>query len=457
VVREPDSYSSNNEPAPMHRRLFKYLHTSPLAVTASGSLVLRIVGAGLGFLSAVVLARWLGPRDFGLYTLVMAAVSLAATVAALGLPSLLVREVARYGEHKQWNLLRGLVGTAHRWAALVVVAIVVLGFAAWVAVPALASLPVALIVAGLGIVPVMTFNQLRASILRGLHWVILSDIPDFFVRPLVMLCLVGGVYFSTRAANPSLAIGLQLAAALCAFVVGTVLLYRKSPSSVRIVRPDVERRQWLSETKSFFAITLLTLLEGQVAVYSLGYIGGTHSVGLFQAAYQFVMPVSLGLVAVNQPLLPKLAAAWARDDRATAQILIGEAAKLGAVVGLAAAAVLIPFAGLVSLIYGGQYHASGDILRVLVIGQLVNTLSGPCGVVLSATGRQRVVLLAVTIALGVNIVANAVLDPLYGGIGAATAVALSLLTWNGLMVYYAFRLTNLRTSIAQVLLTQGRS
>jgi O-antigen/teichoic acid export membrane protein len=428
-----------------------------LLPTATGSLGLRIAAGGLAFLNGILLARMLGPDELGIYTLVLASVTLAATIAALGLPSLVARETASYQARGQWGLLKGMISTGHlavaAAAALAVAIILGVRGAGFV----LMDWPKPLLFAATLIVPLMALNRLRGGILRGLHWVILADIPDRLVRPLVLLVLLAGTYFWFGRADSALAMGLQLAAIGCAFVLGTLFLWGKIPARARAAKPELHVWQWVKEAQSFFGITVVALLEGQVAIYALGSLAGAGHVGMYQVAFQFIALVSMGLTAVNMPLQPKLVAAWATGDRSRAQDLINEAAKLSAVIGLGSAAFLIPFAGIVPYLYGHQFQASVDILRILVVGQLFNALAGPCGLVLASTGHQRTALYAVVAALAVNVLGNLLLVPTYAANGAAAAVTMSLLTWNGIMVRRVFRLTRLNTSVFQMFLSRART
>jgi O-antigen/teichoic acid export membrane protein len=442
---------------PWLANLFSAWHSFSLLRTATGTLGLRIAAGGLAFINGILLARLLGPHEFGIYTLVLTAVTLAATIAALGLPYLATREIASYEAREQWGLLKGMISTSH--LAIVLAAVVAVGIIIGLGSTGLvfASWPTPLLVAAALIVPLMALNLLRAGVLRGLHWVILADFPDLLMRPLVLLVLLGTTYLWLEKADSVLAMDLQLAAIGSAFVLGTLFLRGKIPSRAAGAKAERQVGHWAKEAQPLFWMTIVALFEGQVAIYALGSLAGAGHVGVFQAALQFVGLVSMGLTAINRPLQPKLAAAWATGDRSRAQDLINEAAKLSAVIGLASAVLLIPFAGIVPYLYGAQFQASADILRILVIGQLFNTLAGPCGLVLVSTGHQRTALYAVVAALGVNVLGNLVLVPLYAANGAAVAVTMSLLTWNVIMVWRVSRLTRLNTSLFQIVFSGDRT
>jgi hypothetical protein len=76
------------------RGLLTLFRQSTLLKTATGNLSLKVVAAALGLLNTILFARILSPAEYGVYLIAMAAVTLVGTLATLGLPSLVTREVA---------------------------------------------------------------------------------------------------------------------------------------------------------------------------------------------------------------------------------------------------------------------------------------------------------------------------------------------------------------------------
>ena len=56
--------------------------------------IIRVLASAVGFASAILLARWLGSSQFGLYSFAIAWMLLLAYPATLGLPGAAVRFVA---------------------------------------------------------------------------------------------------------------------------------------------------------------------------------------------------------------------------------------------------------------------------------------------------------------------------------------------------------------------------
>jgi len=70
------------------------------------------IGMALGYLSRMVIARWLGAADYGLICLVFAAMTIAATLSLVGLPSGIVRYVSFYKGKGNKGRIKGTIISA---------------------------------------------------------------------------------------------------------------------------------------------------------------------------------------------------------------------------------------------------------------------------------------------------------------------------------------------------------
>lgn len=432
--------------APLSRLLAVFRGASLLR-TAAGSLGLKIGAAGLGFINGILLARLLGPEEFGVYSIVLSAINVGATLTALGLPMLMTREVAASAEHGQWSKLKGTLGAAHRWtlaASFTLLAITATIIAADIIKP---SVSWAVIGLGMSLVPLIAFNQLRAAILRGLHWVILADIPELLLRPFVLFVILGGAYVASVNVNAGHALGLQLLVVVLSLALGTWWLLTLQPDQLKTAAPEIPSRAWIQESLPFLGIALITMLEGQVSLYMLGYLVGAEQAGLFYAANQLVSLIVIGLIAVNMPLQSKLASAWSRGDKVQAQRLVTEAARLGTGLALVGALVMLFFPKTILHLYGSQYIEASSALMVLVMGQLFNAVAGSCGILLMMTGHQKEVFRGVAFAMVINVLFCFFLIPYFVITGAAIATASGLAVWNVYLVLRASKITGIRTTL----------
>src|SRR5881227_3488629 len=81
---------------------------------AGAAFLIRVTSAALLYVSQVLLARWMGSFEFGVYVYVWTWVLLLGGVVDLGLASSAQRFIPEYAGLKQLDLLRGFLSGA-RW------------------------------------------------------------------------------------------------------------------------------------------------------------------------------------------------------------------------------------------------------------------------------------------------------------------------------------------------------
>jgi len=94
------------------------------------------------------------------------------------------------------------------------------------------------------------------------------------------------------------------------------------------------------------------------------------------------------------------------------------------------AIVLAPW--LIDLLYGADYAASVPVLRILLVGGAISVLCRPGSTVLYSSEKQHVFLVTAAVMAVLNILADLVLIPRYGAIGAGYANAMVQISSVGL-------------------------
>jgi O-antigen/teichoic acid export membrane protein len=427
--------------------MLKVFARAHLLRTGSGVFAIKIAAAGLGFINGVLLARILGPAEFGKYSLALSVITFSSMVAGLGFPILATREVATRAASGEWERLSSFLYSAQRLTIASTAAMsgaVALAFS-FGELSVMGS--AAVLVLGCLMVGVLALNQLRAAILRGLQRVVLADIPDLLARPVVILALLAGIVITGSSATSVHALAVQLAGSVVALSLGAYWLKKYRPRALKAAVPDKHGVRSISRAVPFLSASLVASLEGQISLYILSYLGTPHQVGILQAATQIVNLISLGLVAINLPLQPSLAVAWSTGQRDQAQALLRDSCKWGVLISALPALLIFALPGLALKLYGTAFLDSAPSLRILAIGQMFNAAAGSCGVLLLVTGHQRVVVLGSLISLVVNTVASLLTVKTYGAVGSAFSITLSMIFWNAFYAAYAIKKLSLHTSI----------
>ena len=160
-----------------------------------------------------------------------------------------------------------------------------------------------------------------------------------------------------------------------------------------------------------------------------------ESVAVYGVAFRFSMIVSITLMAVNSIAAPKFAEKFAMDDTNSMAKIAIQSSKLIFWTTLPFATILLIFPKFFMGLYGIEFLVGFDVLRLLIIGRLINAFSGSVGNLMQMSGQQNSYMFILIIGAIINIVLNLLLIPKYGIDGAAYASIVSMSFWNLSMVY----------------------
>ncbi|MEZ9198482.1 flippase [Shewanella sp. 10N.286.54.B9] len=418
--------------------------STPIYKRFFGTAGLMLLSKAMVMVIGVLFANHLGPEQFGLYSLALSIVALSTLPVVAGLPNLLVREVANFHSVNKWDLLEGVTS----WSRLYVIGIsTFVVFTLYTLLyfdffePQLTSL---LWIAGL-LIPLRGLLTQQSAILNGLNFPVLAQLPVQVLIPAITLGVFCFYFLLPGELESFDLLCVSIFACLFSCVISMCLLNRKLNSNVEKVKPKKDVKVWLTSLMPFAIMAFITTLNTELASVLLGLLVDNESVAFFKVATQAVALITLGLTAVNVVIMPNIARLYKNNDLKATQELLTKSVRLSVVITLPIIVVLVLFGEyFIDLLFGNDYVKSYPILVILCIGQLVNVLMGSVGLLLNMTGNENRTLRTLLITFVVNIVLFSTLIPIFGGIGAAISISLSLITWNVLMTVDAWRITKLK-------------
>lgn len=405
---------------------------SGLARTGLGSLAVRVASLGLGFAVTVVLARVLDVEGFGIYSYVIALVSLLVIPAKFGLPSLVVREVASAQATGDWARLRGIIRWSNRMAAgFALVLAIVGGVLALAFAGGFEAVGLATFAWGLALVPLMVLGDLRGAALRGLHYPVRGQLPEHVLRPGFLALLCGVFSLAAWQIGPDSAMALHVLAALLAFAIGAFLFQRVRPAGMRSAVPAYQHSVWLRAAVPLALAGSMQVLMRYTDILMLGIFQPVAEVGIYRAVTQTSTLVCLGLTAVTLVVAPRFSALHARGDLVKVQQLATWGSRTALALAVPVSAIFLVLGeDLLQLFFGAAFSAGHLSLSLLVFGQLVNAAFGSTVALLNMTGHETRAARGAAIAAAINIALNLLLIPRFGAPGAAAATSISVTVWN---------------------------
>ena len=357
-------------------------------------------GQGLTWvLTAVTLAllpRYLGPAEMGSLGIGVSFSLLAATVAGLGMATLITREVARDRAGA-----RDLLATA-LWLHIII------GIAGAVGCVAIGNAldysratQVAVVVLA-ATVPFNLVSLLGFGALQGAEVMRHQAIWDALTKLLMLFALVLIVAFDLGFRSY---LAVAFVTAIFAAAPGLLLMHRYLP--FRILSFSFRRARWLVvQSLPFCTFGIVLAVYPAVDVFLLSLLSGERAVGIYSTPVRIFGTLLFGPTIIMTVVFPRLAASFVNSPAKMREVA---RKTLNVVIGVTApVALLTAGAGQAFLpkLVGNEFADSGPVLMLLALVLVSTSINMVAHRVLVAADRQK----RWTIVMCAGLVAKIVLD-----------------------------------------------
>lgn len=428
-----------------------------LARGAAGAFIVDGLGQAAVLGVQILLTRTMGKEVYGMYAYAMAWVNVLFLIARLGLDPLLVRHTAAYKANEEWGLLRGLIRRSNLWAfsaSLLLAGIA--GLVVWLLQDRLDRDLTITFIFGLAVLPLLTAASLCQSTLNGLKHVVLAQLPNRILRQsLLALIILGAIFLFGQQITGPLAMAATFFAVLISFSVGLFWLRGRLPRGVFKASSLTLDREWFTTAMPMLLAGGAYMLTQKTDTLMLGPLAGLEEVGIYAVASRVAEFTLFGLTAATAIAAPMISEAFAQKRSQELQRVVTLTAQGALAFSIPFTIVIFLFGSQILGLFGEEYSEGYWVLAILVGGQFINAMTGPIGVLMNMTGRQKQLLIIQSSALVVNVILNYFLILGYGAIGAAIATGIVNIGWNVVATVYAYRSFNVN-SFALAGLWQGR-
>jgi O-antigen/teichoic acid export membrane protein len=398
-----------------------------------GSVAVRVISFFTMLASSIVLARAMGPTEYGIYSQFFAIISLLLIPAQFGVPILLLRETARATATNQLSRMKGL----WKWAAVFLTksTISICGLAGLGAVLLAthldrSSAPVFYI--SLLLIPLLSFSDAGAAAVRGLKHIVLAQFPETVVRPLLLPILVSLLWLAHRQVSAVSAMAMNVASTMTTLLIVVAILIRVKPTELSGVSPDyAQKTLWRRAAISLALISGLQLFNQQIGIVLLGAFRPEAEVGIYRVAFSASTLALVGSQTVSLVVAPHMASLYAEEDMGRLEKLIGISTALSISVSLPILLAFL-FGGelLVTFLYGQNYASAWGPLMILIAGQTIGTAFGPAAQLLNMSGHELEAFVWLALVATLNVVLTFAMIPAFGMLGAAFATTVTSVFWS---------------------------
>lgn len=384
----------------------------------------------IGVVILLVITRALGRGEMGVYSQAVAIFTLLGLIALSGLRGALTRFVA---VHRADNDAPALIGTVRLGTRLSVGAALVLAVALFVAAPWLADdvfhdgrLTAALRFVAVAL-PASAISDAALSVTQGFKSMRWFALIGLVLEPIVRLTVTGVSVAAGAGAEGPLAalVASQVVSAIAAVTVMRRML-RPWSSATPVYRP----RELLVFSSATWAASLASTGLIWADVVLLGIYLPSADVGLYHAATRLVTLAVFVMLPINAAFAPRIADLSRRGRSHTLRRMYAVTTSWIIRLSLPAFVMLLVFPRPLLEFFGRGFAAAATVTIVLALGKFVDAATGPCGLILTMSGRPLLNAADLIVGLTLNIVLNIILIPRHGILGSAVAWAISLAVVN---------------------------
>ncbi|WP_458374256.1 oligosaccharide flippase family protein [Pseudomonas laurylsulfatiphila] len=384
--------------------------------------ITSLLGAGCAFLTQIILARKLGPEEFGIFSAALTSISLLIPLGGFGIAQFWLRSFGQEG----WVAKRWLsdsfkfIGTSTFLVLILAISWATLG-------PHAEQMKHALIILSayaLGQILVELVSsklQLEEEYLKLSSWTLL---PHIFR---LLLVLISISVTQEKATAQDIAISYSIIAIVITGL-GIHQLFQMTSSKFALKGHEntKEANQTITIKTSIFAqswpfgmANLFYLIYFQSGVILVNYITGNAEAGAYSVAFTIIAGIVLFPSVVYQKfLLPKMHR-WSTHDKPKFYKTYREGNLIMLSIGIATmAAILLTPNKLFTMIFGKEYLASIQLLHLLALSIPIIFIISSISATLTTGDNIKRRVKYMGLAAIFNITLNAALIPAYGAIGA---------------------------------------
>ena len=458
-------------------RLTEYLSTrvgqNPLLRRLLGgagvAMATQVGGHILKLLSFVCLARWsTKEEDVGIYASAWNMMLILSTFSAVGLKTTSLRFLPHYLEKSEWPLIRGFIRRSYVAMSFAGLILAIVGT---VALPWLNTLPqfemspatIQAYLITLWIVPFWSFADVGSHIIRSTQHIFHAFGPVNLLQPIVLISGCGVVVVLWGQLNASQIMYVVAVSVVLILAYQEVAIRKLFPGEVWQAEPAYDGVEWRRVGIPLFWISLFIIVNGNADVVLLNVLGqdpdpalqltaGTAQLnkeaesGIYAAATRVARLSAFLLMTLNAIVAPLISQTYARQEHDNLTRICRYAITLAFWPSFGLALIVVLFGVPILELFRPGFGVGYWPMVIVAVGQLVNALTGPVGLLLSLCGHQKASVRVYGVSMVLFLVLNMLLIPRAGMYGAAIANGIVLVItniWLAVLVYREMKIVPL--------------
>jgi O-antigen/teichoic acid export membrane protein len=388
---------------------------------------IRIISAVIAFVSQVLMARWMGSFEYGIFVLVWVTMVIVGNLACLGFHTSVIRFIPEYRERGLLAELRGILVASRLFVLIASTAIAGLGaLGIWLCSAWIENYYVVPFILGVICLPMIAMGDLLQGLARANSWALFALSPTYLVRPvliLVFMALMLGLGYVPDAKTAIFAtIAATYATTLGQLIGITARIDRKlAPGPMK-----VHFAQWFMVSLPIFLVESFFFLLTNADVLMVGAYLDPDDVAVYFATVKTLALVHFVYFAVKAGVAQRYAQ-FTHGDPQKLATFARETVSWTFWPSLVMALLVLALGQPMLVLFGPEFTAGYPLLFLLVFGVVARAAVGPCESLLTMSGNQNICAAVYAMTLAFNIGLNVLLIPFFGLWGAAIATSIAMI------------------------------
>ena len=396
---------------------------------------IRVFSAAIAFLSQVLLARWMGDFEYGVFVGVWVVIVILGTVSCIGLPTAVLRFIGKYRESGDEELLRGTIVGSVSFAFLSSTVIAILGGVfIYIFQGSMTDYYVVPIVFAVICLPMLALQEVQDGVCRAFDWPGTALVPTFIIRPIMILIFMLIALATGFSASAVTAMGVTIIATYLCSTGQFVALILKLKSAVPKGPMQFRMKEWALVALPIFLIEGFYVLLTSVDILFVSALMRPEDVAVYFAAVKTLALVHFVYFAVRAATAHRFSAYLESGDRGRYEAYIAQTIRWIFWPSLFLALLMMVLGKYFLMLFGESFVSGAGLIWILGLGIVLRSTVGPAETVLTMSGEQNSCAMVYVGTLLVNIVLNWSLIPMYGLQGAAIATTCAL-AFESLLLY----------------------
>lgn len=386
---------------------------------------IRIVSALLAFVSQILLARWMGAFEFGVFSYSWVWVLVLGSLVSIGFATSVIRFLPEYREQGRWDLFQGFLRAGRVIVVLLGAAIAVLTvlfIEDWSGVlEPVYVIPLSIALLSL---PAYGLTDFQDGVGRAQGWIDLALIPPYIVRPLLLFAFIGIFYWAARPPDAATAALALVFACWVTAIVQYLALRRRLALAAPKAPSSLALKLWIRTSLPLFMIDGFTLFILNLDVLLLEYLRvPPDRIGIYFAALKTISLIAFVHFSISAVAMPRFAALYARGELAELRAFLVRMQAWSFWPSLLGAAFLLILGKPLLWLFGPDFMAAYPVMFILAVGLLIRAYAGPAQNLLAVSGHQDKAAMILFATLLLNGGLGLALIPQWGIEGAAVAIS----------------------------------